>query len=397
MRLVSAALVVLGLAVGLAAGQSFSAADAALDRAAENAAQIVRLQSIQTNLVSADAGATNAFLVGGLEPPEQRQAYTDAVQEAARVIALAAAAQPADGEALAALNVTVQEYTEGVALARANNRQGLPVGAQYLREASGALRADGVGVMDALQVANEERAQAEFARAGRSGALVLAIALAGLTAVVISSVWLARRTHRYVNVPVAGAGAVIIGVFLLSAVLLGSVAGTVGDVRTGPYATARALADARIAAFDAKANESLGLISRGSGAAYEDAWATSAGVTSERLAEAERLAPTTGVLEGPWTAYTVAHGEIRALDDGGDWEQAVVAATSREPGSANDAFDAFDAASADALATASTDTSEALRRASSGLEFWAWVGVLSGLAAAALAWWGLAQRIEEYR
>ena len=67
MRIVGAALVVVGLLVGLGAAQSFWTADGALSRADANAAQLVRLQDIQTSLVRADADATNAFLVGGLE------------------------------------------------------------------------------------------------------------------------------------------------------------------------------------------------------------------------------------------------------------------------------------------------------------------------------------------
>ena len=59
---------------GLAAAQGFSQSDGALDRAQANTAQLVRIQAIHTNLVSANADATNAFLVGGLEPPEQRAA-----------------------------------------------------------------------------------------------------------------------------------------------------------------------------------------------------------------------------------------------------------------------------------------------------------------------------------
>ena len=59
----------------LAAGQAFRSADGALERAGANADQLVRIQAIQTNLVQADADATNAFLVGGLEPAGQRADY----------------------------------------------------------------------------------------------------------------------------------------------------------------------------------------------------------------------------------------------------------------------------------------------------------------------------------
>jgi hypothetical protein len=397
MRLISAGLVVLGLFVGLAAAQSFWAADAALGRAAENAAQIVRLQNIQTSLVRADALATNAFLVGGLEPPEQRQEYQDAVERAGALVPESAAAQPADRDALAALDVAILTYTDGVALARANNRQALPVGAQYLRAASADLRTDALPLLDGLQEANQERATAEFAAAGRARALVLAVGAVGLIGVVLALVWLARRTHRYVNVPVAGAWVVILVVLVVSAALLGAVASRVDRVRDGAYATALALSDARIAAFDAKANESLTLIARGSGAAYEEAWVASAEVVSARLGTAATLRPAAAALQEEWGQYAAAHAEVRELDGGGRWEDAVAAATARTDGGTNAAFATFAESSAQALEDASAQTGAALRGASSGLAFWAWVGVLAGLAIAGLSAWGLAQRIEEYR
>ena len=401
MRLVSAALVVVGLLVGLGAARSFSAADGALQRADANAAQLVRLQAIQTALVRADADATNSFLVGGLEPVEQRRDYDEAVVRASRLVAFAARAQPADGEALAALSTSIQSYTGGVVQARATNRQGLPVGAQYLRDASAGLRAGAVPLLEALTRANEERVQVEFTAARQARVLAVVAALAGLVILAGALVWLARRTHRYVNLPVLGAGVVVLVVLLASAAVLGSVGGSVRDVRSGSYAQARALSQARIAAFDAKANESLTLISRGSGAAFEATWVTSSGTTTSRLADAAGDSGDQGDepvdLGAGWVEYTGLHQGIRALDDGGAWEQAVAAATSSDAGSANAAFDAFDAASARQLTGAGDATSSALRDARSGLTAGAWLGALAGILAATLAWWGLSQRIEEYR
>jgi hypothetical protein len=219
----------------------------------------------------------------------------------------------------------------------------------------------------------------------------------GLLAVVAALVWLARRTHRYVNVPVAGAWLVILVVVVLSAVVLGAVASRVDRVRDGAYATAIALSEARIAAFDAKANESLTLIARGSGAAYEEAWVASADVAAARLEAAGAGRPALAPLAEQWAGYAAAHREVRALDDAGRWEEAVAAATARDDGALNAAFATFADVSARALDDASARTEAALRTASSGLAFWAWVGVLGGLAVAGLSAWGLAQRIEEYR
>lgn len=397
MRVVSAALVVVGLVVGLIAAQSFLAVDAALQRAGENAAQLVRLQDVETLLVRADADATNAFLVGGLEPVEQRQDYDDAVRLAAEQVAYAARAQPADGEALAALNTEIQNYVATIQSARANNRQAFPVGAQYLRVAGAGLRADALPLLSALRAANEDRAEAEFAAARRAWVAAVVVSVLGLGAIALALRWLARRTHRYVNVPVAGAGVIVLLVLVAAAVVLGSVASTVGDVRRGSYAVERALSDARVAAFDAKANESLTLISRGSGAAFEESWAASAVTTETLLGDAVDLGGAGGELQDAWAAYAEEHRAIRALDDGGEWDQAVAAATSREPGSANAAFQSFAQVSQERLDTASLRTASALTGAGVGLELGAWLALLAGLLAAALGWWGMWQRIEEYR
>ena len=59
-----------------------------------------------------------------------------------KLIAKAAQNQPADGPALGALNEELVTYTSEIEQARANNRQALPVGAQYLKDASAGLRAD---------------------------------------------------------------------------------------------------------------------------------------------------------------------------------------------------------------------------------------------------------------
>ena len=85
-----------------------------LYRAEADTNQLIRVQQIQTNLLIADATATNAFLVGGLEPPAQRAQYDAALTATGALIAQAARAQPADADALAALNQQVVAYTGGI-------------------------------------------------------------------------------------------------------------------------------------------------------------------------------------------------------------------------------------------------------------------------------------------
>lgn len=393
MGLVAVALVLLGALVALGAGWAFRTADGALGRADANAAQLVRLQELQTRLVRADANATNAFLVGGLEPADLRAEYDEAMRTATELVAQAARAQPADGTVLATLNTAILEYSGDVERARSANRQGLPVGSQYLRNASADLRTDALPALAALIDANSARMDHEVDAARSAWALAVGSGVAGLAGVVLASVWLARRTHRYVNPQLAAAGVVLLVLTVGSGIVLVSVSSQVGDARSTHYAAADALSTARLGAYDAKANESLTLIARGSGSAFEGAWVASAAQVDDALDSPVVPSP----VPAAWDAYAEQHAAIRQLDDDGAWEEAVAAATSREEGSANAAFAAFDDASSTALTEASDATSTALESAGSGLVLGLWLSVAAGLAVAVLSWGGISRRIEEYR
>ena len=182
LRAVGIVSVVATLLFGLAAGQAFRSADGALERAAANSDQLVRIQAIQTNVVQADADATNAFLVGGLEPAAQRADYTEAIASASELIARGRAAPAGRRAALGALNQSLVAYTSQVEQARANNRQALPIGAQYLKSASADLRADALPLLANLGEANNARVTEEFDRAARAA---LWLVVAGLLALVV--------------------------------------------------------------------------------------------------------------------------------------------------------------------------------------------------------------------
>ena len=126
LRAVGIVSVVAALLFGLAAAQAFRSADGALARAAANTDQLVRHPGDPTNVVQADADATNAFLVGGLEPAGQRADYNAAIASASKLVAEAAQHQPADGAALGALNQSSLTYTGQVEQARAQQPAGPP-------------------------------------------------------------------------------------------------------------------------------------------------------------------------------------------------------------------------------------------------------------------------------
>lgn len=354
-------------------------------RAADNTEQLVRVQQIQSSLFRADALATNAFLTGGLEQAEQREEYDAAIDEVLRGIADAAEAQPADQAVLADLNTAVSAYVAGITQARDNNRQGFPIGAQYLREAGSVLRADAKPMLDALVTANTGRAEDEM-----DGQNTFPLFLVGLAAVVV--LWwvnrqLARRFRRRFNVGLVLAGAAIALVTLVGVVASAGKSGANDDLRAGSLERAVDESSARTAANDAKAAESGRLIARGSGATSEPKWVTPA-QTVEDSASRETLPL--------WESYAALHADVVAADDGGDWNAAVDLATSTEPGSSSEALTIFDRASQSVVEQAATETTDSLRSGGVLAVLLTILTLLAGLATAGAATWGVAQRRKEY-
>ncbi len=390
LRLLSLGVVGVGIVVGLVGALVFSALAYSLFRASADTAQLIRVQQIQTNLLVADATATNAFLVGGLEPPAQRARYDKALTTSGALIVQAARAQPADGEALAELNQQVLDYTGTIEQARANNRQGLPVGAQYLRTASAQLRGDALPILDALVSANAERATTRMDM--RLGYVFLAIAVLGLAAAIVGQVWLARRFKRRINVGMLAASVALLAALVGGAIALQQVSASVGAIKSGSFAAVNAAADARIHASNAKSNESLTLIARGSGASFETAWKASSDAVVANMNELGADAPAT-----EWTRYMAVHSQIRKLDDSGQWDAAVALATGTDPKSANAAFNAFDTKLTQTLDQVSQEASAGLSGPRTTLVIAAILTLLIGLAAALLGRRGVAARLAEYR
>lgn len=373
--------VVFGVLAGLLQLLALQAAG----RAADNTEQLVRVQQIQSSLFRADALATNGFLRAGIEDPEQRAEYDDAIDSVLRQVADAAEAQPADRAVLAELNTEVASYVAGITQARDNNRQGFPIGAQYLTQAGSGLRADAVPILQALVDANTARAEDEM-----DGQNTLPLFLVGLAAVAV--LWwvnrqVARRFRRRFNVGLVLAVLAIAVVTLAGVAVSAAKSTSNDDLRAGSFTEAIRESTARTAANDAKANESIRLIKRGSGATTEPAWTDAAAVVQGNAS------PRTLPL---WETYAERHTDIATADDGGDWNGAVALATSTEPDSSSAALTEFDQASQEVVARAATSTVDSLRSGTALAVALVVLSLLVGLGAAGAVTWGLGLRRKEY-
>lgn len=391
MRLYGLLGVIAAVLLGAASANALIASQAAVERAANNTEQVVRVQSIHVGLLRADAVATNAFLVGGLESADSRAKYETSMGDVAASLSEAAAAQPADGRALGELSKKVQTYAALIEQARSNNRLGLPVGAQYLTQASAGLRADAVPIVAQIVKANEDRSQKEFDRSNSSLQLLVGVAsLLGLGAL---AVWLAKRTHRYLNPSLTGAIVLLLVTLFVAATQITGVGTATRDVSRGAYLQAVTLANVTTAANDARANESLTLIRRGSGATNETAWKANRKQVDDNL----KAVRDSAALRGLWARYTSAHEKVRALDDGGRWDDAVKLSTSTGASGAASTFDAFDQSVTQQRDDAAKQTVTTLEGLGGNAPLYAAFTALAALVAAWLVVRGIGQRIEEYR
>jgi hypothetical protein len=363
-----------------------------------DAAQLVRLQRIHTNLVQADANATNAFLVGGLEPAGSRTAYENGIALASTTLADAAAHDPGDAAALGEINDALSRYTGLVESARANNRQGFPVGVAYVKQASNLLHDTMLPKLVTLVESAQQRVSDAYSSSSSASAGLWIGALLALSATISVAGWLASKTRRTVNVPLSVATVLIAVTFVGGGLVVYSSQHRAARVRDHAYAATVSLASARIAAFDAKSAESLSLISRGSGQDFEARFQTQTNTARSQALAADQIDDSTGVTQA-LDAYLAVHVKVRAADDGGQHDQAVAIATgsSTDATTSNGTFQAFDDASSHALEATSKAISDDLSSARTALPIVRWLVLAVAIGAAAGAWQGMASRLREYR
>jgi hypothetical protein len=206
---------------------------------------------------------------------------------------------------------------------------------------------------------------------------------------------------RRINVPLTAGGVLLLLMLTIGAGTQGSAIGSADDAVSGSLTVADLAGQARSAAYDARAQESLTLINRGNGQANEARWVAAAGTANNAL---DRLCDARGRgcdLRDRFAEYVAAHEGLRSIDDGGDWDSAVAAvrgaATPADGADVTGTFDAFAQDGESLVATSAADAAAELADAGSSLGGLRVVVFLAGLVIAALAVIGYGQRSREYR
>ncbi|MFE9383427.1 hypothetical protein ACFYMO_09310 [Streptomyces sp. NPDC007025] len=361
LRVIGAALVALVLLFGAVSAWQVSdrvaAADAVVDHSQPLSADAAH---IYRSLADADTSASSGFLAGGDEPRSERRRYEKDIREASELLAEAATASggsPTAERQIAVLNRGLPVYTGLVESARADNRQGLPLGGAYLRYANEKMRGELLPAARKLYTAETEQLGGDYADAESWPLLGLGTGVLALAALGWAQRRNYRRTNRVFDRGLLGATAAVLA--LLVWLGAGHMLARSGlhESDTKGARSLQALNEAWIGTLQARGDENMTLVARGGGAAYEKSYrkqmAAVAGTGERRaegglLGEARRVADDRSGGDAVRDAQRAVrtwqerHRQARAEDDGGHYEDAVARVIGAED-STRESFDAADA------------------------------------------------------
>ncbi|MFD6132762.1 hypothetical protein, partial [Streptomyces diastaticus] len=365
-----------GVAASFQMGDRSDAAEDVLRRSQPLSADAA---AVYRSLADANTAASSGFLAGGLEPAEVRERYDRGIATASRKLATAAAAT--DGAAgpaaeIAELGRLLPVYTARIEAARANNRQGLPLGGAWLRNANDLMQEEMLPAAERLYQAEKERLRTDYATA--QGFPWVAVGLGVLTVGALGGVQHAmyRRTNRRFNLGLLGATAAC-GALLLWVTAGHTLASAaLSDSYEGGVRSLNVLNDARISALKARGGENLTLVARGAVTvpqgqrfAGQDSYDVAYRAEMTRLLGPEDAGAGDGLLgrareladdpqgRDPVRAaadrgaeWRERHARARESDEAGDYEQALERVIGAEGDEATGAsFDRLDAALEQAL------------------------------------------------
>jgi hypothetical protein len=365
------------------------------------------------SLSDANATATTTFLVGGLEPPARRARYLRDVGSASDSLAALTRQVGGSGaarDAVAAITGELPIYTGLVEAARANNRQKLPIGAAYMRQASESMTSTILPAAGRLYTIEAQRLRDDY-NTGTSTAWLIAFAAAFIVMLgllIWAQLYLDRISHRILNVPTVVATVLVAAVGIWGVLGLISSQNALSRAQRNGSDSVEVLSAARILVSRAQSDESLTLIARGGDTTDPADFTAVVGAlgspngNSGLVEEIAALARRTGSegaaseFETALGAYLSRHNQIETLAAAGRTKEANVLAA----GSASGVQSPADRVTADLttqVGAAQTRFEQAAADASSALDGLSVAIPVAIALAMFLTLFGLRQRALEYR
>jgi len=364
---------------------------------------IVTAQTVRVKLLQMDSLASQEFLAGGADSGAQARVKYEAVrQELGEQLTLAAkniSFGKDEQTPVETLMNKVQAYNGLVEAARANNRQGFPVGAAYLRMASTMLHDQMLPQTQAIDQLNVKQLESEYASFKSTSVIhigvIAAAGLALLAVLAYMQLFISKKMRRSFNLPLLAASAVVVALTAYSIVGMTLQRSNLGAAKEASFVSAYNWLEARGAAYDAKTDQSLFLIALGAGAKYEE----SAKVKVEKLAAAaaQNAQGDSASALSALRTYVQQDERIRGYDKAGKRAEAVNLALGNGTQEAQKSFDDLNQVLTANLKTATSSFEASIASAESNINLLDLAFIVLSLAVVALAYFGLTPRINEYR
>jgi hypothetical protein len=417
LRIIGAVLALLVVAFGAVTAWQMTERAAAADDVLHSSQPLsASAADIYRSLADANTAASSGFLAGGQETKASRDRYEQDIRTAAaKLITAANSSKPGSPSAatITKLNKLLPEYKGLIERARANNRQGYPLGGAYLRYANDKMQQQMLPAAEDLYKRENQRLNADYADAKPYPWAAIGLGVLALGGLVWAQRRNYRRTNRVLNQGMVGASAAATVVLLWLVVGHSVARAGLDESYDHGVRSLNVLHDARIASLKARGNENLTLVSRGAETKtladgkttvdlYDYDFQQDMKTLTKGLALASDLADDQAGGQ-PVTAATAnmkewkaRHAQARTADDKGEYQNALdlVIGSKKATGQCFDGVDTN-------LATALThEESEFKRAAGGGLD--AMTGLPVGAAvlavlAAAGALLGIGRRLSEYR
>ena len=311
---------------------------------------LIDAQDLYVALAGADAAASTSFLSTGLESPELRAQYLDALGRAGQRLTAVAGADLGPEAAAAAerLGSDLLVYADLVEAARTNSRLELLVGAAYLRDASQLMRTEILPAATAIYEDAAVELDDRYRDSTGRPPLVALVVTAGVALLVIllTQLFVTARTRRWLNAGLLIAAAVVVAAAVTTWLVLDRQADALAESRDDGADLATTLSTARIVTLRSLSDENLDLIERGGSEVdyiqdFEESISrVGIGETYGLLDRARDTAPDRAsraaleLIEARYDEYLAAHDEVRRLYDGGNYLAAVDVAVNREAAAA---------------------------------------------------------------
>ncbi|MDF6042513.1 hypothetical protein LRD69_10135 [Streptomyces sp. JH14] len=413
LQIIGAALAALVLAFGAVTAFEISDRAAAADEVVSRSQPLsAEAANIYRSLADADTAAASGFLAGAQEPREVHERYEKDIQDASRLLVKAASTTDASspsGQEITKLNQELPRYTGLIERARANNRQGLPLGGAYLRYANQKMSAELLPAAERLYTAETGRLDQDGDSARAWPFLSL-----GLGAVTLGALFWAqrrnyRRTNRVFNHGLLAATAASTVLLLWLAVGHTVARAELRDADVHGQQSLDVLNQARINSLKARANELLTVVARGAvltadgkNDKYETDYSTGMKALGGELAAARKLAddaqgsgPVAQAVSGV-SEWQTRHRTARSTDDNGDYEGALKQIIGAKD-STGESFGRVDGALEKALAHEQGEFTRAARDGRGALGGLPVGAAALAVLAAVAAIVGINRRLSEYR